>query len=520
MATTFHALNPATGASLEPEFRSSSLAEIEHACRAAALAAPEYGQRSGAERARFLREIAVQLETRREALVARAQLETGLTAARLQGETTRTANQLRLFAEVVEEGSWVDARLDRRIAAQEGVPERPDLRSMLRPMGPVAVFGASNFPLAFSVAGGDTASALAGGNPVIVKAHPAHPGTSRLAAEAIEAAVAECGWGAGVFAILYDAGIEVGLALVRHPAVRAVGFTGSLRGGRALMDAAAARPAPIPVFAEMGSSNPVFILPRAMADRGAEIARGLHASVTLGAGQFCTKPGLVMVAHGAPGDTMRGELQRAMAATPEAPMLTAGIAAAFRAGGAARGELRGVERMTNTGALLFETAAERLLESPELAEELFGPTTLVVRHTPAQLLELARSLEGHLTATVHGTDEDLRENAELLHVLAARVGRLVLNGFPTGVAVTHAMVHGGPYPASSSGETSVGTRAILRFVRPVCFQDAPEFALPPELQDANPLGIARRLDGRITRDPVRKVFRRRRTKPAGPPVSR
>lgn len=496
----FRARAAATGAELDPEFHSATRAAVDRAAERAANAFDEYRRRSGKERGGLLRAIAEEIEARKAALIARAGLETGLPEARLEGETARTCNQLRMFAELVEEGSWVDARLDRAQTRANG-PRKPDLRSMLRPLGPVAVFGASNFPLAFSVAGGDTASALAAGCPVLVKAHPAHPGTSALAGEAIAAAAARCGMPAGVFALLFDAGVEVGVALVEHPAVKAVGFTGSLKAGRRLMDLAAARAEPIPVFAEMGSTNPVFVLPRALAERGAEIAAGLHASITLGAGQFCTKPGLVLVPAGASGDRAVAKLGELMAQPAKFTLLTAGISTAYAAGAAQRRARSGVTTLAageGSGAVLMETTATALARDPELGEELFGPAAVVVRHGgKEELLAFARGLGGHLTATVHGTEEDFAEYAELFGVLEGKAGRLVVNGFPTGVEVTSAMVHGGPYPATSLPSSSVGTRAITRFTRPVCYQDAPQAALPQELRDGNPLRIARLEEGKI-----------------------
>jgi len=497
----FKAKAAGTGAELEPEFHSATRAEVDGAARLAAAAFDDYGRRSGKERGAFLRAIAEEIEARKAALVERAGLETALPAARLEGETARTCNQLRMFAELVEEGSWVDARLDRAQTRANG-PRKPDLRSLLRPLGPVAVFGASNFPLAFSVAGGDTASALAAGCTVLVKAHPAHPGTSGLAGEAIAAAAKRCGMPEGVFALLFDAGIELGVALVEHAAVKAVGFTGSLQAGRRLMDLAAARPEPIPVYAEMGSTNPVFVLPRALAERGAEIAAGLHASITLGAGQFCTKPGLVLMPTGDHGDAAVAKLGELMAQPAKFTLLTAGIASAYAAGAAHRRAQAGVKTLAageGASAVLMETTAAALAADPELGEELFGPASVVVRHGgKEELLALARGLGGHLTATVHGTDEDFAEYAELFRVLEGKAGRLVVNGFPTGVEVTSAMVHGGPYPATSLPSSSVGTRAITRFTRPVCYQDVPAGALPLELRDGNPLGIARMNDGVIS----------------------
>jgi 2,5-dioxopentanoate dehydrogenase len=370
----------------------------------------------------------------------------------------------------------------------------------LRPLGPVAVFGASNFPLAFSVAGGDTASALAAGNPVIVKAHPAHPGTSELAGRALTSAVQQCGCPAGTFSLLFDAGTHIGSALVRHPLIRAVGFTGSFKGGRALMDLAASREQPIPVYAEMGSANPVFILPRALRERGESIAAGLHTSFTLGAGQFCTKPGLVFA--NSPEPPFLARLRELTTNGPGFSLLSSGIAEAYARGLQHRSALPAATGpQTDTGftahAALLETDYASFAADPSLHEELFGPSTLLITGAGhEEMLAAARALTGHLTASIFGTDDDLRESAELISILETKVGRLVFNGFPTGVEVTHAMVHGGPYPATSDGRsTSVGTQAILRFARPVCYQDFPQHALPAELKDSNPRKILRLWNG-------------------------
>jgi NADP-dependent aldehyde dehydrogenase len=386
---------------------------------------------------------------------------------------------------------------------------------MLVPLGPVAVFGASNFPLAFSVAGGDTAAALAAGCPVVVKAHPGHPGTSDLVARATSAAAAKTGMPTGVFGMVQGASVAVGQALVTHPAIKAVGFTGSLRGGRALFDAAARRREPIPVYAEMGSSNPLFVLPRALKERGEAIAKGLAASVTLGAGQFCTNPGLTVLAPADAGETFLRAVGDALAGSPAGTVVHAGIKSAYDAGLAERVSLPGVAMAARAAAkgahpsteaqpaLLVTDAATFAARAP-LHEELYGPATVAVRCTTRdELLDLARGLEGHLTATVHGTEADLAEHADLLAVLGRKVGRLVVNGFPTGVEVSPAMHHGGPYPATTDARaTSVGTAAIARFARPLCFQDVPEALLPAELRSANPRGIWRLLDGAFTKEPV------------------
>jgi alpha-ketoglutaric semialdehyde dehydrogenase len=385
---------------------------------------------------------------------------------------------------------------------------------MLRPLGTVAVFGASNFPLAFSVAGGDTASALAAGNPVIVKAHPGHPGTSELAGQAIRAAVVSCGLPEGVFSLLFDAGIELGKKLVTHPLVKAVGFTGSATAGRALAALAAARPVPIPCFAEMGSVNPVFILPGAMAARGNNIAAGLLNSFTLGSGQFCTKPGLVFVPGAERSLSFIAALKDGVTQMKPQTMLNPAIATKFAAAVEQRASNEeaillaqspaGSGPDCTTDVVLFESTVASLTQNPTLANEVFGPTTLLISYGVQQeLLAAAHALEGHLTATIHGTEQDLEENRELVAVLESKVGRLLFNGFPTGVEVCHAMVHGGPWPATSDGRsTSVGTQAIYRFIRPVCYQDFPEAALPDELKNANPIGILRMVDGSMTRNSI------------------
>jgi alpha-ketoglutaric semialdehyde dehydrogenase len=514
---TFRARDPRTGEQLNPEYSSASPDQVDRAARLAEAAFLPFAATAGKVRGRLLREVAARLEAIGPQIIERAALETALPAARLQGELQRTGNQLRLFAEVVEEGSWVNARIDSPLPGRTPAP-RPDLRSMLRPLGPIAVFGASNFPLAFSVAGGDTASALAAGNPVVVKAHPAHPGASELAGEAIAAAVQACDLPEGVFSLLFDSGIEVGRQLVQHPSIKAVGFTGSLAAGRALMDLAAQRPDPIPCFTEMSSTNPVFILPRALRSRGTSIAAGLHGSITLGGGQFCTKPGLIFVPEQEETGALRSELERLMEAASPFTLLTEGIAAQYSRGLARRSD-QGARLISPSPAsppaptssqspcaaapALFETTAAELRAHPDLGQELFGPGALLVRcASSSELLEAARELTGHLTATLIGDPEDLAANAELIRLLEQKAGRLIFNGYPTGVEVCHSMVHGGPYPATSDSRfTSVGSMAIFRFARPVCYQGFPDSALPPELQNANPLGIQRMLDGVFTRDP-------------------
>jgi NADP-dependent aldehyde dehydrogenase len=508
----FHAINPANGQRLDPGFSPATPGDVDLAVQLASEAVVVYGRSSGKERGDLLRKIAGKVESIGDELVERAHQETALPKPRLQGETTRTCGQLRMFAQVAEEGSWVCARIDRAEPDRKPAP-KPDIRSMLRPLGPVAVFGASNFPLAFSVGGGDTSSALAAGNPVIVKAHPAHPGTSELVGRAIRDSVAECGLPEGVFSLLFDSGTQVGVALLKHPMVKAVGFTGSRAAGRALMDLAAARPEPIPFFGEMSSTNPTFILPGALKERGEGIAAGLHASFTLGAGQFCTKPGMVFLPQDGEAGGFTKKLHELVGASAEFNLLTPGIRTSYRSAIAGRSQnalVKSVSKASipsddpglSVGAVLFETNATAFLSDPELDAEIFGPTTLLVRHSGREeLLKIAHGLEGHLTATIHGTEQDLHEFADLVAILENKVGRLVFNGFPTGVEVTHAMVHGGPYPVTSDGRsTSVGSQAIFRFARPVCYQGFPEEALPGELRDANPLGIWRMIDGEMTRE--------------------
>ena len=502
---SFTATDPATGESLPGTFTAAMSTDVDHAVSLAhsAFAKPT----SGKQRAEYLRQIAEALDASGDEIIPRASREGAIAMDRLRGELVRTTSQLRLFASVIEEGSWVNARIDPALPDRK--PRRPDIRSMLVPIGPVAVFGASNFPLAFSVPGGDTASALAAGNPVIVKAHPAHPGTSELAGRVIVEALQRAGAPEGLFSLLFDSGIEVGRALVQHPGIKSVTFTGSHRAGRALMDLVAARSEPIPVFAEMGSTNPVFVLPGALRERGEQIATGLHASFTIGVGQFCTKPGLVFVETGSEGNSLVAKMAELVKKSSGGALLTSGIASAYRTGIAARSKKISASATSpeNPGvasAVLFETDYNTFVSDPALADELFGPTTTVIRSTDhGQLLDFAGKMHGHLTATIHGTEQDLRDYSDLLAILQAKAGRLVFNGFPTGVEVSHAMVHGGPYPATSDPRfTSVGTMAIYRFARPVCYQSFPEGILPDELKNANPLNILRLVDGHPTRDPI------------------
>ncbi|HEX5788655.1 MAG TPA: aldehyde dehydrogenase (NADP(+)) [Woeseiaceae bacterium] len=505
-ATTFRAENPATGESLEPAFAAASPADVDVACELAWQAFHVYRQTSRKARAAFLAAIGEQILALGDELLERGHAESGLPIPRLSTERGRTVGQLRLFADEVAAGGWLGVRIDPALPGREPLP-RPDLRQRRIPLGPVAVFGASNFPLAFSVAGGDTASALAAGCPVIVKGHQAHPGTSDLVAQAVVAAAAASGMPDGVFSLLNTNNRDTGAALVAHPRIKAVGFTGSRAGGLALRDIANGRPEPIPVYAEMSSVNPVVLLPGALAGRSAALANGFVASMTLGVGQFCTNPGLVFALDGPDLDAFLAAAGKALGGVTPATMLTRGIHSAYESGvqklmehGAVTLVARGADKSgTNCGrGALFAVAGDALVDSPEIMDEVFGAASVVVRcRDETALLALLDNLEGQLTATLHLTPADHPLAARLLPVLERRAGRILVNGWPTGVEVCHAMVHGGPFPATSdSRSTSVGTLAIERFLRPVCYQDVPQELLPPELRD-DAADLPRRVDGRF-----------------------
>lgn len=504
----FKAVDPSINESISPEFHEATGTEIELAIRKAESAFGVYGKKAGKEKAFFLEAIAEEINSLGDQLIKRCSMETGLPEGRLVGERGRAIGQLRLFSDLLKEGSWVDARID------AGDPSRkPDIRSMLKPLGPVGVFGASNFPLAFSVAGGDTTSALAAGCPVIFKAHPAHPGTCEMVGSAIMRAVQKTGMPDGTFSLLHGRSTSVGMTIVAHPLIKAIGFTGSFRGGKAIYDAAVRRPEPIPVYAEMGSSNPVFVLPHALRERGPEIAKGLTASVTLGMGQFCTNPGLVFYRSSDEAKKFQEAAAEEFNNAVAGPMLTEGINAAYRKGVGSLTKHQGVHilaRGKSEGAALegvaylLNTNAKDFMNDPHLEEENFGPSTLTVAaDSESDLLKIAEGLKGHLTVTLHATGEDLKEYAELISILERKAGRLIINGFPTGVEVCHSMVHGGPFPATTdSRTTSVGTRAIERFARPVCYQDFPHEILPEELKNTNPLRIMRLVNGERTDSPL------------------
>ncbi len=510
----FCAISPLTSEALPTVFHQCDESDVDRAVTLANEAFAIYRKVSGAERATFLEAIAEEIMELGDTLLDRAHRETGLPLDRLKGERGRTCGQLKLFAEVVREGSWCDARIDTAQPDRQPLP-KADIRRMLQPIGPVIVFGSSNFPLAFSVAGGDTASAFAAGCTVVVKAHSAHPGTSELVASAINRAIAKCQLPAGVFSMLHGAGAKIGVALVKHAQARAAGFTGSRAAGRALFDAAASRPEPIPVFAEMSSLNPVLVFPGAVAERGPQIVEGLRTSVTMGVGQFCTKPGLVFGLAGPSFEQFVTDFGQAVSKVAPGTMLHAGIrdsydrgldTVAMTAGVTAVGESadEADEKRTQGEAAAFVTDAETFLQNRELHEEVFGPCTLLIStRSLAELGTLVNSLEGQLTATIHATDDELAAASDLIALLERKVGRLVFNGFPTGVEVCPSMNHGGPYPATTDVRfTSVGTAAILRWARPVCYQAWPAAALPPELQNGNPLGTMRLVNGSLTRDAV------------------
>lgn len=500
----FQALNPVTGEALRPVFHSATDAEVDRAVELAREAAPALEALGGAGRAALLREIAKGLEGAADELVPRVMAETALPEARVRGELGRTCFQLRLFADVAQEGSWVEARLDAGDPARTPLP-KPELRAMLHALGPVAVFGASNFPLAFGALGGDTASALAAGCPVVAKAHPLNPGTSELVARVVQGALARRDLPFGVFGLLFDAEHTAARRLVQHRDIRAVGFTGSFKGGRALLNLVAARPEPIPVYAEMGSVNPVVVLPGALALRGEALGRTLAASVLNGVGQFCTCPGLIVAVKGEGFDALRAGLLQALQAGTPAPMLGEGLAQAYRTGLARHTDLGAtrtfpaVEATPGCGVpQLLEISGTGFIAQPTLGEEVFGPATLLVAcDSEAERTALLAALPGQLTATVWMEPADEPLAAAHLPRLRRLAGRVLFNGVPTGVEVGYAMVHGGPWPATSApSTTSVGASAIARWARPVCYQDAPENLLPLELREDNPLQLGRMRDGR------------------------
>jgi alpha-ketoglutaric semialdehyde dehydrogenase len=510
LGNTFKAFDPALGTDLPGEFFVASLSEADAAMNVADKAFDEYSLLSGKEKAAFLRSIADEIIAIGDKLIERAMAESGLPAARLQGERARTTNQLLMFAALLEEGSWVDAIVDTAIPDRKPLP-RIDIRRMMVPLGPAVVFGASNFPMAFSVAGGDTAAALAAGCPVVVKAHPAHPGTSALVAEAIKKAAEKTNMPEGVFSILYDDGYTIGEVLVKHPKTKIVTFTGSLRGGMALVKMAAQRDEPIPVFAEMGSTNPVILLPKALENRAEELAK-IAMAITGNAGQFCTKPGLLLAIKSDGLNKFKQALATNIAGVNSATMLTPGISNNYMrlsnemlvqpaVSVIGKSDLLDNGKVNQGLAVVTEISASDFLADEKFKEEVFGPySMLVVADDAAQLEQVVSSLHGQLTASVMAESDELSNYKKITDKLAKLAGRVILNGPPTGVEVGNAMQHGGPFPATSDSRfTSVGTASINRFVRPVCWQNWSEDLLPDELKTSNPLNIWRLFNNEWTR---------------------
>ncbi|MBI1170115.1 aldehyde dehydrogenase family protein [bacterium] len=480
--------SPATGEALP--FAVGTPAHVDAAVQGAEAAFPSYSALSREARAAFLDRIADEIEARGVEITAIGTSETGLPVARLEGERGRTSGQLRLFAAHIRKGDYLDRRHDPAQPDRKPAP-RPDIKMIERPIGPVAVFGASNFPLAFSTAGGDTAAALAAGCPVVVKGHSAHPGTAELVAQAIETAILACGVHPGVFSLVQGGSRDVGESLVQHPLIKAVGFTGSLAGGRALFDLCARRPEPIPFFGELGSVNPMFLLPAAVLARADALAKGWAASLTLGAGQFCTNPGIAVLIEGPMSEAFVVAAREALGHVAAQTMLTDGIASAYRAGRDRVAAQTGVQEiltsvcdMRQATPYLFEVSGDDWIGNHALSQEVFGPLGLVVMVKDAdQMLEVAKSLEGQLTCTLHLDEADTELGQALMPILERKAGRLLANGFPTGVEVVDSQVHGGPYPASTNfGATSVGTLSIRRWLRPVAYQNMPEALLPADLR--------------------------------------
>ena len=505
---SIRAINPSTGAELEPTFSAAEPADVAQACTLAASAFDEFRNAPLETRAQLLEAIAQGILDLGDELIERVMAESGLPRPRMEGERARTVGQLRLFATIVRDGRWLNVTVDSALPDRKPAP-RPDLRSRKIPVGPVAIFGASNFPLAFSVAGGDTAAALAAGCPVVAKSHSSHLGTSELVGTVIQKAVAALNLPEGTFSLLTGSGRTVGEALVRHPAIQSVAFTGSRGGGLALLAIAQSRPVPIPVFAEMSSTNPLFLLPAALAERGATIATDLVASATLGVGQFCTKPGIILGIAGPALDAFSKAASAALESANAGTMLNPGIHKAYVEGTKKLQAHSSVTKLANGKSespspcaaqpMLFTATAQSYLSTPLLAEEVFGPAALVVAcKDESEFFAVANHVEGQLTATLHLADADLPIARRLLPILERKAGRILVNGFPTGVEVSYAMVHGGPYPSTSDTRaTSVGAMSIERFLRPVCYQNFPDALLPESLQHANPQSLPRLIDGKL-----------------------
>lgn len=500
--TTFNSYDIVAEKMLETNFHEATTDEINAAVAVAANAFNIYKNKSGKEKAVFLECIATEIEALGEILITTASTETGLPVARITGERGRTTGQLRLFAAMIAKGDWVNAIIDTAQPDRKPLP-RADIRQMQIALGPVAVFGASNFPLAFSVAGGDTVSALAAGCPVVFKAHHAHPATCELVGTAIINAAKKCNMPEGVFSMLHGKSNDVGQALVNCPAIKAVGFTGSFKGGKALYDAGVRRREPIPVYAEMSSVNPVVFLPGILKEKSPALAENFAASIVLGAGQFCTNPGVFLLLKNEDSENFITLLKDTLLTKPAAAMLTAGINSAYAKGIEKQRQANSVNGLTafegnQPMPHLLKTDVQTVLNNPGLLEEVFGPSTIAIMANDIdELIHCCKNLEGQLTATVHGTENELADAVNLIQVLQSKASRLNLNGFPTGVEVCNAMVHGGPFPATTDVRTtSVGTQAIYRFTRPVCYQDFLQSMLPDELKDTNPLKIIRLVNGK------------------------
>ncbi len=510
---TFKSQNPHTGEDNDFAISNATVEMVDQAVSSAESAFDQFAKTTLNDRAAFLRTVADEIDARGEVLTEIGHMETALPAARLEMERGRTVNQLRFFANWIEEGSWLQARIDQADPERTPLP-KPDIRSLNKAIGPVAVFGASNFPLAFSTAGGDTASALAAGCPVIVKAHPAHPGTCEIIARAFDAAIQKCAMPEGVISQLQGGGFDVGQSLVAHPGIKAVGFTGSLAGGRALFDIAVSRPEPIPFYGELGSNNPVFLLENTLAENTEPLAANWAASLTMGAGQFCTNPGVIVAVKGAKLDTFKVKAINDLKAAPAQAMLTKRIAETYQSQGVAFASSNNVDCLLEPSAfggtlcdLAYETTpgvfavdAQTWMTDKSLNEEIFGAAAFIVEcENDEELLKVAASFHGQLTATIQMSDADSTLASQLVSIMEEKAGRVLVNGFPTGVEVCHSMVHGGPYPASTNASTtSVGSLAIQRFVRPISYQSLPDQLLPAALQNNNPLLITRLIDGSYT----------------------
>jgi len=506
---TLQGVNPVNGNLLEEKFFLASENDVNDAMSKAVEAFVIFKNIPNEQRALFLERIASEIEDLDDILVARASLETGLPKDRIIGERGRTTEQLRMFADYIREGSYVEASIDTSLPERVPVP-KPDLRKMMVPLGPVVVFGASNFPLAYSVAGGDTAAAFASGCPVLVKAHPGHPGTSALVGMAIIKAAKETNMPDGIFSLLYDSGFTIGKALVGHPSAKAVGFTGSVSGGRALFDIASQRESPIPVFAEMGSTNPSILLPQALKNRASQIADVYSDSITQSVGQFCTNPGLLFAVRGDGLNDFINHLSSKISKSDAGTMLHSGISEAFREKSIEMTNQLGVEFISQSNneaseaegkPTLAKATGEVFINNPKLHEEVFGPFSLIIECVDEnELRECVNNLVGQLTTTIIGEDEEFRNYSGLINELREKAGRVIFNGVPTGVEVCPSMTHGGPYPATTDSRfTAVGVHSIKRFLRPVTFQNAPQAILPEALKDDNPQQIWRYINNELTK---------------------